>query len=84
VGGALGDVQAAHDFEAGSQRQLHLLGRWGRVHENAVNAVAQPKLFLERFNMHIAGAVFNGLDKDNVGELDDGPLLRWTRLVGRD
>ena len=69
---AFGDVEAAHDFEAGGQRQLHLLGRRRGVHQRAVNAVTQPHGFLERFQVHVAGAVFDGLDDDEIGQLDDG------------
>ena len=40
---ALGDVQAAHDFEARSQRQLHLLGRRRGIDQHAVDAVTQAQ-----------------------------------------
>ena len=72
---AFGDVQAAHDFEARGQGQLHLLGRRRGVHQHAVNAVAQAHHLLERLQVHVAGAVFDGLDEDQVGQLDDRRLL---------
>ena len=68
---AFGDVQAAHDFEARGQRQLHLLGRRRGVHQHAVNAVAQAQAFFKRLDVNVAGAVFDGLDEDEVGQLDD-------------
>ena len=68
---AFGDVQAAHDFEARGQRQLHLLGRRRGVHQHAVNAVAQAHAFLERLQVNVAGAVLDGLDDDEIGEFDD-------------
>ena len=80
---ALGDVQAAHDLEARGQRQLHLLGRRRRVHQHAVDAVAQPQRLLERLDVDVAGAVFDGLDQDEVGQFDDRALPRWRRPVGR-
>ena len=72
---AFGDVQAAHDLEARDQRQLHLLGRRRRVHQHAVDAVAQPQRLLERLDVDVAGAVFDGLDQDEVGQLDDRGFL---------
>jgi len=72
---AFRDVQAAHDFEAGDQGQLHLFGRRGGVHQYPVNPVAQPQRFVERLDMHVAGAVLHRLDQDEVGQLDDGRLF---------
>ncbi len=51
---------------------MHLLGGRRGVHQRAVNAVTEPHAFLERFEVHVAGAVFDGLDDDEIGQLDDG------------
>ena len=61
---ALGDVEAGHDFEARGQRQLHLLGRRGGVHEHAVHAVTQAHAFFKRLNVDVARPVLDGLHQN--------------------
>lgn len=72
---AFRNVETAHDLEAGSERQLHLLRRRSHVKERAVNAIAQPDHFLEWFNMNVARAILDGLDENKIGEFDDGGFL---------
>ena len=78
---AFGDVQAAHDLEPRDQGQLHLLGRRGRVHQDAIDAVAQPQRLLKRLDVDVAGAVFDGLNQDEVGQLDDRGFLAGGRQL---
>ena len=62
-----------------------LLGRRGRIYQDAVNAVAQPQRLLERLDVDIAGAVFDCLDQDEVGQFDDrGFLAGGCQLVEID
>src|SRR5262249_199334 len=72
---ALGDVQAAHDLEPGGEGELHLLGRGSHVHQHTVHAVTQAHHAFEGFNVNVAGAVLDGLDENQVGQLDDGSLF---------
>ena len=72
---ALGDVQAAHDFEARSERELHGFGRRSGVGQHAVDAVTKAQLSFERLDVDVARAVFDGLDENQVGQLDDGSFL---------
>src|SRR5262249_14242352 len=72
---AFGDVQAAHDFEARCQGQLHLLGRWRGVDEHTIDAVTQAQPALKRFDVNVARAIFDCLDQDQVGQFDDRSLF---------
>jgi hypothetical protein len=58
---------------------LHLLGRGGRIHQNAIDAIAQPQRLLKGLDMDVAGAVFDRLDEDEVGQFDDGGFLAGGR-----
>ena len=72
---AFGDVQAAHDFEPGGQGELHGFRGRGGIDKDAVNAVTQAKGLFERLDVDVAGAVLDSLDKNDVGQLDNGGFL---------
>src|SRR5262249_26931385 len=72
---ALGDVEAAHNLQAGDERDLKNLGRRHLVDQNAVDAVAEANHALEWFDVNITGPVLDRLDQDEVGELDDRCFL---------
>src|SRR5436190_19129486 len=72
---ALGDVEAAHDLHAGHQGDLEILGRRRAIHEHTVNAVTEAHHFVEWLDVHVARSVFDGLEDNKIGQLDDGRLL---------
>src|SRR6266498_17960 len=70
-----GDVQAAHDLQARGEGDLQILRRRHLVHQRAIDAVAQADHFLEGLDVNVAGAFLDGLDEDEVGQLDDRRLF---------
>ncbi len=78
---ALGNIQAAHDFEARSQRELHLLRRRRGVHEHAIYAVTKAKRLFKWLDMNIARAVFDGLNQDQVRQFDDRRFFAGSRQL---
>ena len=68
---ALGDVETAHDFEPRSERELHLLRRRSGIDEHAIYAIAQTQRFLKGLDMNIARPVFDRLDQNKIGQLDN-------------
>ena len=67
----LGDVELRHDLQArdqgiaGPHRQRH------DVVQDAVDAEADAELLLVRLDVDVRGARLQGLDEDQVGDLDD-------------
>ena len=54
-------------------------GSW--LKEHAVHAVADAKFFLERLDVNVAGALFDGLGDHGVHQADDGRLARHVAQV---
>ena len=72
-----GDVEVAQNFDArndGRLKALELRGH-GNVLQLAVNAVADAEFVLERFEMDVRRAQFDGVLQNLVDEADDGRLV---------
>ncbi len=52
-----------------------ILGRRRAVNEDAVHAVTKSDHFFERLDVNVARTLLDGLDDDEVGQLDDGRFL---------
>ena len=73
-----GDVQVAQNLDAREDGRLELLQlrRHGDVLQNAVNAVTNLEFLLERFQVNVRRAQFNGIAQDLIDEPDDRGVLR--------
>ena len=49
--------------------------------KHAIDAVAQPQRLLKRLDVDVAGAVFDRLDQDEVGQFDDRGFLAGSRQL---
>ena len=72
---AFGNVERAHDLEAGDEGDLQVLRRRGFVDQHTIDAVAQAHHFFERLDVDVAGALLDRLDEDQVGQFDDGAFF---------
>ena len=73
---ALRDVHVRHDFEARDDGALQhaQLRRHGDFVQNAVDAVANAQIVLERLDVNVRGALVDRFADDLVDELDDAGL----------
>jgi hypothetical protein len=71
----LGDVEAGHDLDAAGDRRGEPLGRPDDLVEHAVHAEPHRDVSLERLDVDVAGALFDGLRHQRVDEADDGRLV---------
>ena len=71
----LGDVEVAHDLHAADDAADHAPRHGGRVHEHAVDAEAHAQLVAVGRQVHVGGALLDGLGDDPVDELDDRRVL---------
>ena len=72
----LGDIHAAHDFDAANQCGLQVL-RWGGLFDQlTVNAVFDLEFALERFHMDVRSSGLDGFDEQQVHQVDESWLLR--------
>ena len=78
---ALGDIQLRHQLDARDHGRLHLAGRGLLVVEHAVDAVSDAKLFFERLDVNVAGALLHGLRDDGVHQADDRRFARHVAQV---
>src|SRR5580700_6172147 len=69
---ALGDIELGHQLQARDDGAFELARRRFLVEEHAVHAEAHPELFLERLDVDVAGAVFDGLRDHGIDQPDDG------------
>ena len=72
---ALGDVEVAHDLHAADDAADHAPRHGGRVDEHAVDAEAHAQLVAVGREVHVGGALLDGLGDDPVDELDDRRVL---------
>src|SRR6266567_461244 len=72
---AFGNVERAHDLEAGDEGDLQALRRRRFVDQHAIDAVAQAHHFFERLHMDVTGALLDRLDEDQIGQFDDGAFF---------
>src|SRR5581483_4167476 len=68
----LGDVEVAHDLQAGDKGVGGLLGEAELFLADAVDAVADEKLFFLRLDVDVGRAGDVGVLDDAIGKLDDG------------
>src|SRR4051812_19875303 len=68
---ALGDVQLGHDLQTAGDGRLQLHGRLHRLEEHAVHAVADAEVLLVGLDVDVGGALLDGVEEDEVHELDD-------------
>ena len=71
-----------HDFEAGDDGGGH--GPWG-VHgfeEDAIDAVADDEAFFVGFDVDIGGALFDGVEDEEIDKADDGAFAGGLGEVG--
>ena len=70
---ALGDVEFAHDLDAGNDGGVPVFRDGGHgVVEDAVDAVFDDDFLVSGFDVDVAGAAFEGVEDGGVDELDDG------------
>src|ERR1035437_5281311 len=71
------DVEMAQNFDAREDGRLKLFQLEGNrsLLQLAVNAVADAKFVLERFEMDVRGAQFNRVFQNLVDEADDGSFV---------
>jgi hypothetical protein len=71
-------------LSAGNDGRLKALdlGRHGDFLQHAVNAVADAEFLLERLQVNVGSAQFDGVGKNLVDELDDGSVLGGAFQVG--
>ena len=60
---ALGDIELGHQLHARDHGGLHLARRRVLIVEHAIHAIADAKLFFERLQVNVAGALFNRLTR---------------------
>ena len=78
----LGDVEVRSDLHTGNRAGDHAPGDGGPLLEHSVDAEADPHLAAMGLEVDIRCAVLDGLRKDRVDELDDGPVVRRLADVG--
>ena len=71
------DVHAGHDFESADDRRAKSLdfGRHGLDLQHAIHAKANLQICLFRFDMNIAGLLFDGFQQQFVDQFDNGRRL---------
>ena len=67
----LGDVQGAHDLDAGGDGRVGLLGLPDNVVEHAVDPEADDELLFERLDVDVGCLFLDGAEDQRVDELDD-------------
>ena len=72
----LRDVQLGHDLEARGQRVLQLHGQGHDVVEDPVDSEPDAELLLVGLDVDVGGPALQGVDEQDVRELDDGRRLR--------
>ncbi len=72
---ALGDVELAHDLDAGCYGVFQLQRRFHHLVEHAVDAVAHPEELLVRLDMDIGRLLLDGVGENKVDQLDDRGVL---------
>ncbi len=79
----LRDVQVRHDLQAADQSVLHVLrDALHRLVEHAVHAEPHPDVLLGRLDVHVGGAIGDGLGHDRGHELDDRCVLHGRLDLG--
>ena len=68
---ALGDVQLGHQLQARNDGGLQLARRRFLIEQHAVHAEADAEFLLERLDVDVAGALFDGLRDHGVHQADD-------------
>src|SRR5438876_565927 len=63
---ALGDVQVAHDLQAGDETRLDVLRRAHHLVEHAVDPVTDPHVLLGRLDVDVGCPVLHGLADQQV------------------
>ncbi|MQM39515.1 hypothetical protein KBTX_03543 [wastewater metagenome] len=71
----LGDVQPGHDLDARDQQRGHAAWRLQDLAEHAVDAKAHRQPRLEGFDVHVRGALADGLGEQRVDQPDDGRVI---------
>ncbi len=69
---ALGDIQLRHQLHARNDGGFHLARRRILTDQHAVDAIADAKIFFERLNVNIAGALFDRQADHGVDHANDG------------
>lgn len=72
---AFGDIQVAHDFEAGGDGVSVMEGWFHHFVEKAVDAVSDAHFFFIDFDVDVGGAAFDGIEQDHVDQADDGGFV---------
>ena len=72
---ALGDVHPGHDLDSPDQRRLEMLGRRRLLGQHAVDAEFDLQLILKWFNVDVRRPRLNGLQQQQVDQIDQRGLL---------
>src|SRR5690606_6845630 len=79
---AFGDVEVAHDLQAGDEGVADLFGQAELFLTEAVDAVADEKVFFLGFDVDVGGAADVGVLDDAVDQLDDGRGVLVFEILG--
>ena len=66
-----GDVEVAEDLDPADQRQVELAGKREHLPQHPVDAEADPRLELLRFDVNVGRPLANGVEDDGVEHLDE-------------
>jgi len=79
----LGDVHVGHDLDPRDDGRMEPLGGRALLNQETIDAVLDLEFVLKRLDVDIAGAVLDGLQDDQVDQVDQGRLPSDLTELGR-